>query len=472
MANIDTAVYGVIDKVTGKMVGKPGSREDCEKDITKKFEEQGIDRIEEIQKKIIQFFDKRDLAAQILEIQPLYFDEIKNWWAWDNKRKCWKLTDETNILNFVNVLSDANTINSKQKGELMEVLKQEARLKKPKDIEPTWIQFDSEIVNIGTGDKFKATPEYFVTNPIPWKTHNGEYEQTPVMDEVFEEWVGKDNVKTLHEIIAYCLLPSYPIHRLFCLIGSGMNGKSCFLRLLKKFVGDKNITSTELDTLITSRFEITRLHKKLVCMMGETNFNELDKTSIIKKLTGGDLIGFEYKNKTPFEDENYAKIIIATNNLPTTTDKTIGFYRRWCIVDFPNQFSEQIDILDKIPEEEYESLALKCVGLLHELLKKRKFHKEGSIEERMEKYEAKSDFLQKFLNEFTKESLEEHISKSDFYKKFGDWCVENRHRKMAENTLGKKMKEKGIEAGKKYASWLHDGKGGQMKVWLCVNWKD
>ena len=205
--------------------------------------------------------------------------------------------------------------------------------------------------------------------------------------------------------------------------------------------------------------------------MGETNFNEMSKTSIIKKLTGDDLIGFEYKNKTPFEEKNYAKIIIATNNLPTTTDKTLGFYRRWCIIDFPNQFSEQRDILKDIPNEEYECLALKTVNLLHELLKNRKFSAEGSIEERMEKYEAKSDFLQKFLDEFTEEDLNEYITKADFYRKFVDWCIENRHRKMAENTLGKKMKEKGIEASKKYMQWLHNGAGGQMRIWDGIKWK-
>ena len=94
--------------------------------------------------------------------------------------------------------------------------------------------------------------------------------------------------------------------------------------------------------------------------MGETNFNEMSRTSKLKKLTGGDLIGFEYKNKNPFEAKNYAKILIATNSLPTTSDKTLGFYRRWMIIDFPNQFSEKKDILKDIPEEEYESLALKC----------------------------------------------------------------------------------------------------------------
>jgi len=247
---------------------------------------------------------------------------------------------------------------------------------------------------------------------------------------------------------------------------------SCYLNLIQKFLGKDNVCATELDTLIQSRFEITRLHKKLACMMGETNFDEMNKTSWIKKLTGGDLVGFEYKNKPHFHDYNYAKILIATNNLPTTTDKTLGFYRRWLIIDFPNRFSEQKDILNEIPDEEYECLALKCVGILHDLLKKRKFHNEGSIEERMEKYEAKSDFLQKFLDEFVSQDVNEYITKADFYKKFIEWCVQERHRKMAENTLGRKMKEKGIEVDRKYMDWLYDGKGGQMRVWSGIKWKD
>ena len=34
--------------------------------------------------------------------------------------------------------------------------------------------------------------------------------------------------------------------------------------------------------------------------MGETNFSEMNKTSILKKISGNDLIGFEYKNKKTF----------------------------------------------------------------------------------------------------------------------------------------------------------------------------
>jgi P4 family phage/plasmid primase-like protien len=417
---------------------------------------------------ISNYQNKVDLAEKFLEIIPLYYDFSGLWWRWCKNR--WVLTDEVDILNLVQGSSGANIITSKERTEIVNALKQEARRRKPKLPEKRWLQFNDEILNLDTGERFKVTPKYFVTNPIPYDL--GVNEETPVMDRIFEEWVGKKYVRTLYEIISYCLLPDYPMNRLFCFIGSGMNGKSKFLELLRKFIGDENVCSTELDALISSRFEITRLHKKLICQMGETNFNEMSKTSIIKKLTGGDLIGFEYKNKNPFEEINYAKIIIATNNLPTTTDKTLGFYRRWLIIDFPNQFSERKNILEEIPEEEYKNLAMKCVGLLIDLLKNREFYNEGTIEERMAKYEAKSDFLQKFLDEFTEEKIDCYISKADFRKKFASWCKENRHREMADNTLSKNLKKKGIEAGRKYMEWLFDGKGGQLTVYLDIKWKD
>ena len=422
--------------------------------------------------KIGEAFNKKDVIGRILEFQPCYYDGGKNWWLWNWQEKRWERVDETEILIAMDKQATLNTINSKEKNELLEALKQVSRGKRPIEIKDTWIQFRDEIVDIETGERFKATPEYFVTNPIPWSLHKDNFYETPAMDRIFEEWVGKENVQKLYEILAYCLLPDYPIHRIFCFIGAGMNGKSKFLELLRRFIGGKNCCSTELDTLLMSRFEVTRLHKKLVCQMGETNFGELSKTSILKKLSGGDLIGFEYKNKDPIEDKNYAKILIATNNLPSTTDKTIGFYRRWMIIDFPNQFTEAKDILGEIPKEEYECLALKCTFILRELLKNRKFTNEGSIEDRMNMYESKSNFLMKFIDEFCVVGDNKYTTKASFGKKFKAWCKERGHREMSDNSIGRQMKEMGYESEKKYFNWMYDGKGGQVRCWMGLGFKD
>lgn len=443
-------------------------RKEAKKELAKEF---GIEK-KEIDDKINSYFDKLDLAESIWNIKPYFYDNSRIWWLWDNDNYYWKIVDDTSILIMVKNNSTANTITSKEKMEIIEAMKQYGRERIPKEIKETWIQFKDTLVDIETGEEIKATPEYFVTNPIPWNLHKERFIETPIMDKIFEEWVGKERVKTLYEILSYCLIPCYPIHRIFCFYGSGLNGKSKFLELLRNFIGKENCCSTELDTLIQSRFEVTRLHKKLVCQMGETNFNEMNKTSQLKKLSGGDLIGFEYKNKDPFENINYAKILISTNNLPTTTDKTIGFYRRWSIIDFPNQFSEKKDILKDIPDEEYESLAVKSLIILKDLLDKREFHKEGTVEERMEKYESRSNFLEKFLELYVEENNDEHITSADFYKKFKEWCEEQRHRKMSEKSLGSAMKKLGIQSEKIYFNWLHDNKGGQLRCWVGIKWKD
>lgn len=423
-------------------------------------------------KRIKKIFTVEGRAEQLTDEKPIFYDKTGIFWMWNDTSKNWEISDEVDILNMIEAATGKDIISSKNRTEIINSLKQKGRILIPKDLKPTWIQFKDKIYDIDNGENFLATPDYFVTNQIPWDISGDP--QTPEMDKIFEQWVGKDQVQTLYEILAYCMIPDYPINRLFCFIGGGMNGKSKFLELLRKFIGTKNICSTELDTLLTSRFEVTRLHKKLVCMMGETNFNELSKTSILKKLTGGDIIGFEYKNKTPFEDINYAKVLIATNNLPTTTDKTIGFYRRWMIIDFPNQFTEEKDILKDIPEEEYNNLATNCLIILNKLLSTRKFTNEGSVEERMKRYEEKSNFLEKFLDISIKPdtSNDGYITSADFARKFKSWCKENHHREMSDTSIGLSMKKIGYESVKRYFNWLHDGKGGQMRVWEGISWKN
>jgi len=420
---------------------------------------------------VLNLTDKRGLIKEFLKENPLFFDKTKNWWIWDKEEYRWVIVDETDILNAVNAQTSCNTLNAGEKNELIEGLRQEGRKLIPQPLERDWIQFNKRIYKIKDDKFIIASPHYFATNPIPWDV--GKSEKTPTIDRIFLEWVGPDYVQTLYEIIAYCLLPDYPLQRLFCFTGSGMNGKSCFLELVKRFLGGENITTTELDVLVDSRFEITRLYKKLACMMGETNFNEMKKTSILKKLTGNDLVGFEYKNKTPFEDYNYAKILISTNNLPATTDKTLGFYRRWLIIDFPNRFSEKKDILDDIPEVEYRNLARRCVTVLWDLLQKREFHNEGTVEVRMQRFEDRSDPLGKFLREFTEEDCNADIFKYDFKKKLDDFCKENRFREITDTTLGRRMKEIGYETIQRTADWYSkDGVKPILRAWAGVKWKN
>lgn len=430
---------------------------------------------DEMYEDIQRFFDVQTMAEEFIKVQPLYYDKSKLWWMWKWNKLKWDIIDETQILLQLrkaakDKLTGFNIFTPTMKSMILESLKQEARKKKPKPVPNTWIQFNDSIIDITQKEmiRYIPTPEYFITNFIPWSISYSD--ETPILDKILEEWVGEDYVQTLKEIIAYCMLADYPLHKIFCLVGAGMNGKSKYIELLTRIIGIDNVTSTDLDLLLTSRFETAKLYKKLVCIMGETNFTKMNKTAVIKRLTGQDLIGFEFKNKLPFNDYNYAKLLIATNSLPPTQDKTTGFYRRWVIIDFPNKFNEKKDILNDIPRIEYERLVRKCIKLLKGLLKEREFHNEGTIEQKEKKYEDISNPLQKFLKDHVDEDFDGFITKEEFREFFWGWQRQNGYRKWSDTQIGLALKQEySWDQGKRAV----DGDVGErnVNVWVGVKWR-
>ncbi len=417
-----------------------------------------------------------------LSINPIYYDRAGLWWLWDPLLLAWRRSDETDILNMVSrcVKSDLDLLNAKLKNEILLLLRLHGRINQPKVAPLSWIQFKNGIVDLNTikgeGEIFeliKPSPEYFMMNPIPWEISNSS--DTPIIDKLFNDWMQPDIdfIDTLYEIISYCMLRDYPINRIFCFHGPGSNGKTTFINLLKIFIGDGNFSSTRLSTLLNNRFELQKLHKKLIATISETTFREIENSDVIKDLSGGDIISFEYKYAIDaVSEKNYAKLIISTNNLPPTSDKSQGYYRRWLIIDFLNKFTEKRDILSEIPESEYNNLSRKCILKLKELLAKREFAHEGTIEERQRRYEDRSDPFEKFLREFTIEDYDGYIWKKTFIEKLNPWCREKGFRELSEKTVAQKMREKGIKEEQRSASWMNDGRGGRGRCWVGISWND
>ena len=395
-----------------------------------------------IEKAINTFLNKKDLAHQFLVLQPLYYDNNKIWWMWNFDNYKWIRVDETDLLNAISKNSYADTIDSSEKSEILEALKQTARLNKPLENNPNWIQFKNKIYDIETNKIFEASSKYFISNPIPWEI--GLTEDTPTIDKIFSEWVKPEYVRTLYEIIAYSLLTHMPIHRIICLIGEGRNGKTTFLKLLEKFLGKENVCSTDLDVLIKSNFESSKLYKKLVCIIGEIDQGIFYKTSVIKRLVGDDLTRIEFKGKDGFDTHNYALPISPTNILPEPTDKTTGFFSKWTIVDFPNQFTADKNILDSIPEIEYNNLAKKSTRIVKELLEAGKFTNDGSFKDREKKYQEHSNPMDKFIAEYCIKDINNQITFNDFYYKFLDYLKQSNLRVQSNVEVGKNLAERGF----------------------------
>jgi putative DNA primase/helicase len=164
--------------------------------------------------------------------------------------------------------------------------------------------------------------------------------------EAFKQWVG-DNWRVLFEIIGYCLYPSYDLHKAVMLIGSGANGKSTYLRLVRIILGDSNIASVPLQALITNRFMASQLYNKLANIYPDLPSEALNDVGVFKALVGEDYITADRKHKEPIRFVNYAKLIFSANQLPPVSEHTEAFYRRWVIVEFPNKFQPDPEFFEK-----------------------------------------------------------------------------------------------------------------------------
>ncbi|MBD3248482.1 hypothetical protein GF336_00365 [Candidatus Woesearchaeota archaeon] len=405
---------------------------------------------------------------EVLKKVPLYYDDNKLWYRWNFEDFKWELVDETDILISIDEETDIANISQRMiNSQIITALKMASRKKRPRDLRNTQVQIKSKIVDVASGEEMDASPDYFCFNPIEWEV--GESEETPTIDSLMVEWVGKENTKKMYQWIAYQMLPEYIIHRVFILIGNGSNGKSTFIDLLRRFIGDNNYSAGDYETVFGRRFGTSILYKKLSVLMPESDFGKISNTATFKSATGGDAIPVEFKNKGVFNYKNYAKVTISANSLPPTLDKTDSFYRRVNIVDFPNQFKEKYDVLGSIPDYEFNNLACKCLRLLKELIKEGIFDKEKDIDKKREKYEKLSNPLSVFIEDELDENSDHYISKREFNTKANRWLRDHSHRSLTNKEITKFMKEMYQEG---WGSFVCDkGEKRSERVWMGVKWK-
>lgn len=408
--------------------------------------------------------NKEEIAENFYRIQPYFYDAIGLFWFWNSNKKCYEQVDEYEVMGKLKETANQRMFQVTQHTfwtETIRSLKLIGRGKHPKEFKKTWIQYKDKIYDYKTKESIEVTPEYFNVNPIPHII--GTSKETPIIDKLLTEWVGKDFVLTMKETIALGCLQDYPLHRMVILFGSGLNGKGSCLRFIEKFIGDSNVCSTNLKKLIKSNFETSKLYKKLLCLMGETDFATLQDTAILKQLTGQDTVSAEFKGKDSFDYRNYATIFIASNSLPATTDKTAGFYRRPLIIDFPNTFEEGKSPEEFIPKEEYENFCLQLLDILPSLIERGRFDKDGNIEERRQKYEEKSNPLKPFIQTNFKEDINSDIPFYKFYDEFKVFCEQRGFREQSKNEVSKQLNEDGYETKRKdirlpdgsYKQWVH-----------------
>jgi len=250
-------------------------------------------------------------------------------------------------------------------------------------------------------------------------------------------------------MLAYSAMSRQFLQRLFALVGSGSNGKGVYLSIIKKFLGKDNCCNTEMKLISSNNFESSSLYKKQMCEMGEVDAYDMSNTNMVKQLSGENDIRYCFKGKTPFTDKSSTTCFISTNSMPVTNDRSKGFYRRWLIIDFPHEFPVGKDILSEIPDEEYNNLSLKCIRICKELLKNKTITNEGDVEQRIKRYEDRSNPMMAFISENCNEDISKNTPIQAFVNGLNIYLKNNRLRPKNVKEVKKALLDEGFEISRR-----------------------
>ncbi|PGE42083.1 DNA primase family protein [Bacillus cereus] len=284
------------------------------------------------------------------------------------------------------------------------------------------------VFNLETWQLEDFTPEIITRNKIPVAYVPGAYYE--VTDKTFNKIAVNDKKirAILEEILGYILFRRNEFAATFILTGDGSNGKSSYLKIIRKLIGSDNASSLDLNEL-DQRFKTAELFGKLANIGDDIGKGYIKESSIFKKLSTGETLNVERKGKDPFDFTNYAKLIFSANEMPRINDFSDGLGRRLQIVPFKAKFTPNDDdydpfITDKLLSDESMQYVLNlALKSLKRLLVEKKFTKSKAVEAELIKYQEENNPIISFVNN---EDVElERAVVGDVYLQYKVYCAEN-----------------------------------------------
>lgn len=244
---------------------------------------------------------------------------------------------------------------------------------------------------------------------------------------VFEH--DQEVIDLFDEMVGYMLIKNCRFRKGFLFFGSGHNGKSTVLNLLKRFIGEENCATIELEKL-NDPFKTAELENKLANIGDDIDRRDIVDTGTLKKLFTGESFTVERKYQNPFTLKSYAKLIFSCNEIPRIADKSQGMYSRLMFIPFTAVFSPEDEDFDPFIEEKITTdealsyLLNRAIKGLHRLLSNNGFTHPARVQEAFTRYETANSIVLTWIEEEGVEMKHLLGSTTDkLFSDFKDWCA-------------------------------------------------
>lgn len=318
------------------------------------------------------------------------------------------------------------------------------------DADPWTLNTRSGVLDLRTGQLQAAERRQLVTKLAP-VTLEADAE-CPTW-EWFLDWAmcgDRELVGFVQRAVGYSLTGTVGEQCLFFCHGHGDNGKSTFLNVLQRLLGEY-AAAAEPDLLLATTHErhpagmADLLGRRLVVVQEVDEGRRLAEATV-KQLTGGDTIKARRMRENFFDFRPTHKLWMAANHRPQVRGTDHAIWRRIRMVPFLAQIAEA-DKDAALPER----LERELPGILQWALRGLQDWRQGglrppaSVAAATAEYRTEQDHIGRFVEECCQLDAEMCVTAKDLRATYERWCAENGERPWSARAMGPQLVERGCE---------------------------
>lgn len=325
------------------------------------------------------------------------------------------------------------------------------------------INTDSGVIDLKTGKVVEHNKELLMSKIVPYEIdmNNDPKMWLKFLEEIF---LGdKELIHYIQKAIGYTLTGSIREQCLFLCYGEGSNGKSVFLDVISRMMGDYSMNA-QVETLLERKFgnsnytsDLARLKGARFTTTGENNEGSKINEGLVKQLTGGEKITARFLYGKEFEFYPNFKIWLATNHKPIIRGSDNGIWRRIISIPFLYKVPEgqrDKDLVFKLEQEIPQILGWAIKGCL--LWQKEGLKLPSVIEKSNKDYQNEMDIIATFIDENAELIEGETTSAKELYEEYEKWAKVSNEYVMSSTRFGREISKRFQKVRKTYG-WVYVG---------------
>lgn len=238
---------------------------------------------------------------------------------------------------------------------------------------------------------------------------------------------------------------------LVSLYGSGANGKSLLMELIKKAL-DNVAVDISLDEALHNENTRIRLQNKLVALSSEFSgqLNNRDLQNF-KTLVSGQPISARSLYENQITIENYAKFLTSTNEIiSASTLNNDALLRRLAVIQFAQKFTPRQEIKDTLFKQEnlelFFNFLIRCA-----LSYQYKIRFSANSAKLLQKINTATNNVLGFCQDYELQSGSIKVKAKRLFELYNDYCQENNFKPLGNNKFAEKIEQQGISKGRNSA---------------------